>query len=315
MLIATLPPVHQFKNMAEMIFHPLVSAVRYNVGMISRGGKPIKILKIILDICEKAGKELFIDIKGRQLRIIESSVPRFAGISLNHRFRVDLPAVVHLRNEDYVCNLIAIRKNKIFLDPLPEIVCKGQAINVIGENLKIEGYLTKEDIKYLKAARELGITGIFASFVESEADWQEIWEIFPEAKLKLKIESRPGVALLDRIDSDHFNPDLGRRLTLVAARDDLAQNLGAGNPEIITVLESIINIDPDAILASCIFNSLKKNSLVDMADISDLRLMQLLGYKNFLLSDGISEYRFNEAMLNWKNYILSFPFEKGDGIV
>jgi len=46
-----------------------------------------------------------------------------------------------------------------------------------------------------------------------------------------------------------------------------------------------------------------------MGDWSDLYLMQIMGYKNFMLSDGISGRHFDEAMIAWQNYLNVFNSE------
>lgn len=41
---------------------------------------------------------------------------------------------------------------------------------------------------------------------------------------------------------------------------------------------------------------------VSFADIADLRLMEVFGYKHFMFSDGISRKHFKEAIRLWEEY-------------
>ena len=76
-------------------------------------------------------------------------------------------------------------------------------------------------------------------------------------------------------------------IRLMAARDDLFINLEDSKLEMFDALELILEKDPDAMVASRILTSLENEPLVSMGDLSDLHLMDRLGYRTFMLSDGL----------------------------
>jgi hypothetical protein len=114
----------------------------------------------------------------------------------------------------------------------------------------------------------------------------------------LKIESPKGLDFIRTASADTL-----AGCQLMAARDDLMINIGENKTAMFSALELLIKKDPAAILASRIFQGLEqKNGTVTMGDLSDLRLMETLGYRNFLLSDGLCQRFFHEAMQAWDAY-------------
>ncbi len=307
MLIATLPSIENEQKIEQIFSHPQVGTVRFNVGGNKSNKSVIEIMWVLKELSMKYSKDLLLDIKGRQLRIEVESKNNYGGIILNHRLSVPFGSSVGLRNDDDVYTLVDVNGNIIVLDPVPDFVGKGQAVNIFSDLLEVDGYLTEEDADYLEAASEVGINIVCASFFERWSDFLSIRDIHPNAKIVLKIESKKGVEFIRDVDlSDQFETGAAR---LMAARDDLSQNYGEGNPEVLKVLEEIARIDPSAILASRLMHGLKDSSHMNIADMSDLRLMQVLGYKHFMLGDNISQFRFDEAMENWQNFCRVFPFE------
>ncbi len=309
MLIATLPPVHMESLMQEMIAHPLICGVRYNIGGYS-AYSPKETLEKIIVLTEEHGKKFWLDIKGRQLRIARWAIGSLGKITLNHRIEVDLPARVYFRGDDW-SEIKVVNGKTIFVDPLPKnAVGEGQAINIHGENLKVHGYLTGDDRKYLNAAGELGVNRFMLSFVESMNDTREVEKILGEHGLEdieevFKIESPKGMELVRWLGESHMLPTF---ISLMAARDDWFINTDP-KPKILKDLQDLVKIDPNAILASHIFGGLERAGMVTMADLSDLYLMRQFGYKNFMLSDGISKRHFPKAMQAWKEFLEFFPEE------
>ena len=289
MLIVTLPAVHQERLLQYIIAHPEVSGVRYNIGTRSPY-TPKETLERILSLTTQYGKKLWIDLKGRQLRITQWAAPQFGRIVLSHPVEVDCPAKVFFRGDE-MSELKVVRGNTIYVDPPPRYaVGEGQAINIHGEKLRILGYLTEEDRQYTQSCRELGINDLMLSFVEESTDIGAVREIHPEADLVLKIESPKGVSFAE-------NQDPPVRTRLMAARDDLFINVGPQG--IFPALRTIIKKDPQAMVASRIFGSLEQGASVALSDLSDVILMQQMGYRHFMLSDGISHRHFDEAMKAW----------------
>lgn len=279
MLITTLPSVHRPALIERMCEHPLVDGVRYNVG-IRTSHSPSSVLSYLKKVSN--GKKLWIDLKGRQLRLTKWADPTYGDIELSHEIEVDLPARVFFRGGQW-SSIVEVDGNKIIVDPDPrEALGAGQAINIIGQNLKIKGdYLTEMDKQHIVAANRLGIHDYMLSFVEQDSDLEDVKALDKDANLVLKIESLKGLAYIPHTTAN-----------LMAARDDLMINIGENKGEIINALRLIIEKDPEAMVASCILTS--RN--LTMADISDLALLHNMGYKHYVLSDDVSHNRFDETV-------------------
>lgn len=296
MLISTLPSAHNTDLIERMYSHPSIDGARYNVG-IRTTYTPLAVLSYLKKVAEKHNKGLWIDLKGRQLRITKWADPTYGDIELNHELEVDLPAKVFFRGNEW-SNVVAVEGNRIVVDPDPKhAVGAGQAINIIGNNLRIKGdYLTATDKQYIEAAKRLGIHDYMLSFVEQEEDLQAVRSLDPNSRLVLKIESPQGLTYTAQ------NYSVGRDGNLMAARDDLMINIGDNKAEMLNALELIVQRDPDAIAASHIFTSLSTLGYLTMADISDLRLLHDMGYKHFMFSDDVSHRCFDGAMKAWQDF-------------
>ncbi|MBL7058058.1 hypothetical protein ISS03_01855 [Patescibacteria group bacterium] len=291
MLIVTLPAAHQEELMLDIISHPLVDAVRYNIGTCS-AFSPKLTLKKILWLTQRYNKKLWIDLKGRQLRIAKWAVPQYGRIFLNHKIKLTCPAKIFFRGGDWSFVKV-VRRNEIFVDPLPRhALGEGQAINIAGDDLEIEGNLTEDDREYLQEARALGINNFMLSFVEREEDLLDVWTIHPEAQLVAKIESQKGMIFVE----NDYRKYTGR-VNLMAARDDLYINIGP--KEILGALKKIVESDADAIVASRILCSLEQDWVVSLADLADVMLMKQFGYRQFMFSDGLSQRKFKESIAVW----------------
>jgi pyruvate kinase len=304
MLIVSLPPVHQEKLLREIIANPNVGAVRYNTGVRS-AYDPRETLQRILKFTAPHGKPLYVDLKGRQLRVTEWANLPEGPIMLNHRIKVSLPAKVYFRGDD-CCELKEVVSGKeIFVDPLPKYpVGRDQAVNILADNLEIEGGLLPLDRAYIEAALKEGIARFMLSFVESLEDVRELEDAilqywgrskpFGKYELVLKIESNKGVEFVREAAPALLSP-----YRLEAARDDLMIQIGVHKmPD---ALRIISQKDENAICASRLLMGLETGE-VSMADISDLEYMRHLGYKTFMLSDGISREHFPAAMQFWQAY-------------
>lgn len=279
MLITTLPSVHRPGLIEKMCAHSIVDGMRYNVG-IRTSYSPLNVLSYLKKVAN--GKKLWVDLKGRQIRITKWADPTYGDIELTHEIEVDLPARVFFRGGQW-SSIVEVDGNKIMVDPDPkEAIGAGQAINIIGQNLKIKGdYLTEMDKQHIIAAKQLGIHDYMLSFVEQDSDLEDVKLLDPDAKMVLKIESLKGLAYVPHTTAN-----------LMAARDDLMINIGENKAEIINALKLIIEKDPEAMVASCILTS----RILTMADISDLALLHNMGYKHYVLSDDVSHNRFDESV-------------------
>lgn len=299
-LIATLPSINGikkekkvFENISKILSSPYISEVRFNTGVQTQYTVE-ETIKLLNEICIQYNKKLWIDIKGRQLRVDKWADPLYECIELNHKIQVLYPAKIYLRNGDRI-NITHIKDgNKIFVYPLPkEAVGAGQSVNIIAKDIEIEGYLTEKDKQYLEVCKNIGLNNIMASFVEGFEDISEILRILPNAKIVSKIESLKG---MDFISKCNVIPNL------MAARDDLYLQSGEG-PNMIKHLKTIISKDSGAICASKIFLSLERRETPDFADFADLELMYNIGYRKFMLCDNICNYCFERAIKAWEEFI------------
>ncbi|MBI2030175.1 hypothetical protein HYT05_00990 [Candidatus Kaiserbacteria bacterium] len=313
MLISSLPPVHQAGLLKAIIENPTVEAVRYNTGM-SSAYSPYETIKRIKALADPAKKPVYIDLKGRQLRVIEWANLPEGPILLNHRIQVELPADVYFRGDDRCALREVVRGNEIYVDPLPKApVGRGQSVNIISKNLTVEGGLLDLDHEYIKAGLNQGITNFMLSFVESKENVEELEEAIArhsygsksidDCKVVFKIESQAGVEFVGRLERKNFVDESPYRL--MAARDDLRIEIGLLN--VMEALKLITDRDPEAICASRLLLGLERGD-VSLADLSDIEYMRLIGYKHFMLSDEISREHSEKAFAFWQEYCLARPF-------
>lgn len=277
-LIATLPPPH-LKQIKEVAENSEIDMFRFNTGSRS----PLTPYMTIRKILERVPKEkLWIDVKGRQVRIDMWAVPTFGDVVLNRNIKVDLPATIFLRNGE-TSQIVELQGKKIYLDPMPRyVIGAGQSVNILGKNFSVLGdYLTNVDKQYIEAGRELGVNKYMLSFLEKGSDIAEVLTIDPGAEICGKIESPAGLEL---IKNGSWS---GEKIQLMAARDDLFINVGLNAKKMFEAQKLIIKKDPKAIAASRILTSLERNEEVSLSDLSDVYLLREMGYSNFLLSDGL----------------------------
>lgn len=291
-LIATLPSLNNMEKVQKVFENPNISEVRFNTG-VQTAYSIEETLDILKKLSIKYKKKLWIDIKGRQLRITKWADPLYSCIELNHKVQVLYPAHVYFRNGDKVEIAHIKDGNKLFVDPLPKhALGAGQSVNIIAKDLEIDGYLTEKDKQYLTACRNMNLNYIMASFVEQFDDLTEILRIIPNAQIVSKIESLKG---MDFILKHNIH-------NLMAARDDLYLQTGQ-NYSMLNHLRNIILKDSGAICASRIFTSLEKEASVNFADFADLELMYRMGYRKFMLCDNVCNYAFEQAINAWEEFM------------
>lgn len=283
MLIATLPPYVRHRD--AIARHPAVDALRFNTVM-PVAEPPREVLEALREVCGK--KPLWIDLKARQLRITRFAYLPYAELELSRRIEVELPARVQFKDGEAEIVRVVDGDRLILGERPPRVVGAGEPITIVDDSLVIEGYLTDGDRDYVRAARELGLHDYMLSFVESEADVEELRALDPEARVIAKIESRRGLQYVER----------ARGVRLMAARDDLFRQLGGHGPATIAALEQIVAADPEAVVASRLLTSVEDGGAVSLADVADVVLMARLGYRAFMLSDGVcfSERAFTRAI-------------------
>lgn len=279
-LIATIPAPHQ-RSFAAVAENEFVKEVRFNTG-VSVPDSPKVTLEKILE-ATRGEKKIWIDLKGRQLRITQWADPTFCHVELSHCIEVELPARIYFRGSHYA-QIQEVRGNRLFLHDQPsEALGKGQSVNVHGANLRISGYLTSQDKEYIEAAKSLGLHDYMLSFVEQEFDIIDLLQLDPAANIVAKIESPLGLKFVEKI-----YPAYRQAVHLMAARDDLFINIGEPKIAAMNAIKSIVKADPEAIVASRLLSSLCGRDGLSLSDLSDLYLMRDWGYQRFMLSDGLS---------------------------
>ncbi len=126
--------------------------------------------------------------------------------------------------------------------------------------------------------KSVGMKKVMLSYVESPDDIMEVQDLLPGAELVLKIETLAGLAY-----SRKYGPKHGR---LMAARGDLFIEVIRPH-KVISALKTIIKADPQAMVASRIFDSLAYQTIPENADISDAAFLLALGYRTFMFGDRI----------------------------
>jgi hypothetical protein len=278
MLYATLPAPH-LQQMRVVAKEPLIDGVRFNIGAKT----PFSPMETLQRITSAIGsKEFWIDLKGRQPRVIRWGDPTYGDIIINHNISVDLPAEVVIRH-DRTTQIVAVKGNRIFVDPQTMYaVGEGQALNIHGNNLVIEGYFTEDDIQFAKAAQDLGIHRYMLSYVERASDISDMIALDPQAKIIAKIETLEGLKFVRDI-----YPSFNGSVRLMAAMDDLYLNIGTDETAMIQALESIIDADPGAIAASRLFLSLEGGEKPSLPDLAFYCFLESIGYESFMLSDNL----------------------------
>ena len=274
-LIVTLPNLNDEDSINEMIKYDEISAFRFNSG-VNQLMSNNEVIERLLKIREISGKKVWIDLKGRQLRVKSWGEVNYEAIELNHDIDIEYPAYV-LFSDGTSCEIIRCRGNKILLKSCPfHAVGKGQSLNISAKYLNINGYLTDLDKELIKLSGECGMNDYMASFVEGYEDLSEIFVLNKKCNIVCKIESLKGIKFI--LENSNLN--------LMAARDDLFINSGCSY-EMINYLKNIISKDKNAICASRIFSSLCKSGSVSLSDYEDLEFMYMLGYRNFMLQDDV----------------------------
>lgn len=274
--IVTVPPYATFID--DVARHPVVGGLRLNTVMPVKGP-----LDAVLERLAAHGQPLWVDLKGRQLRVVDAAVPPFTSVRLSHRIDVTTPADAFFSDGREYARIVEIDGDRLILDESPRrVVGPGESVNIVADDLRIEGTLTDTDRSYLDAMSRAGLRDVMLSFVESPGDVAEVREILPDANVVLKIESRPGLGFVARHGATH-----GR---LMAARGDLYVEVVQPH-RIIAAMREIVRADPDAIVASRILSSLAVDPVPLASDIGDVAFCLEIGYRTFLFGDEVCQRR------------------------
>jgi hypothetical protein len=270
--IVTAPPYAPFLD--EVVAHPVVGGLRLNTVMPLRDSK-----REVLERLSALGAPIWVDLKGRQLRVVSAAVPPFTEVRLSHRIRVRTPCDAFFSDGREHVRVAAVDGDRLILEDGPRrLVGPGESVNIVDPSLEIEGTLTETDREYLTAMREAGLSRVMLSYVERRGDVDEVKALLPNAEVVLKIESRRGLDLVtDR------GASLGR---LMAARGDLYIEVLEPH-RIVGAIRRIVAADPTAVAASRLFPSLARGPVPEATDIGDVAFLIASGYRTFMLGDDV----------------------------
>lgn len=270
--LVTAPPYADFLD--EVVAHPQVDGLRLNTVMPVRGG-PGEALDRLGDL----GAPVWVDLKARQLRVVEAGVPPFTAIRISHRIEVPTPCDAFFSDGREHARVVDVDGDRLILADSPRrVVGPGESVNVVHPDLVVHGGLTATDRAYLAAMRERGWRRVMLSYVESPADVAAVRDLLPDAEVICKIETAAGLAWAEAHGATH-----GR---LMAARGDLYVEVRHPH-RILGALKRVIAADPHAVVASRLFDSLAHDPVPESAEISDAALCMALGYRTCLLGDQV----------------------------
>ena len=223
-------------------------------------------------------KDLWIDLKCRQLRVKTFGVPPFTEIELTHDISVDTPVTAYFSDGQEHATVLEVDGNRLIMQEGPKrVVGPGESVNIPHPSLKVKGYFTDTDQKYIEACLKNDVHHYMLSFVEQAADAQELYALDQEAVAAHKIESLKGMQYVKEWDGQGC---------LVAARGDLYVEVKKPH-HIIRAMEKIVEKDPAAIAASRILGSLTQSYEPSCADVSDVDSLVRMGYRTLMLGDDI----------------------------
>jgi len=268
--IVTAPPYAPFLD--EVAAHPLVCGLRLNTVMPLREGPGEA-----LDRLSALGQPLWVDLKGRQLRVVGAAIPPYTEVHLSHPVRVRTPVDAFFSDGRECVRIAAVDGERIILADGPRrLIGPGESVNIVHPSLEIDGTLTETDRAYLAAMKERGLNRVMLSYVEQPADADEVQRLLPGAQVMLKIETQRGL--------DYARQHGARQGQLMAARGDLYVEVLQPH-RIVGALRDIIAADPQAVVASRLLDSLAYDPVPESADIGDIAYLIALGYRTFMLGD------------------------------
>lgn len=291
--IVTIPPYAPFID--DVAHHPIVRGLRLNTVMPLRESP-----RQVLERLRTFGHPLWVDLKGRQLRVVGAAIPPYTEVKLSHRIKVQTPVDAYFSDGNERVRVAAVDGDRLILADGPRrLIGPGESVNIPDPSLEIEGTLTDTDCAYLAAMRELGMKHVMLSYVEKPEDVEEVRNTLPHAEILLKIETQRGLDFARQHGTKYGQ--------LVAARGDLYVEVSRPH-KIINALKTIIKADPHAVVASRILDSMAFQPVPTSADIGDVGFLLEIGYRTFLLGDVVCLKR--ETVLETLNVLRAIAREK-----
>ena len=150
-VVVTVPPHADF--LEEVAAHPAVGGLRLNTVMPIKGSEEACLARLA-----GLGQPLFVDLKGRQLRVREAAVPPFTEVRLSHRIELETPALALFGNGQEEVRVLAVDGDRLILEDGPRrVLGPGESVNIPDPSLEVQGVLTERDREYVEAAAGLGL--------------------------------------------------------------------------------------------------------------------------------------------------------------
>ncbi len=280
-LMVTLWPSYEFPHFERFTKDRRLSGIRLNSAMTEE-----KTLTDELRYAKSMEKfvPLYFDIKGRQLRVREVyNYKDHLELTLNHPIKVKTPNVVLFKagvDQALLTNIID-DKHLIF-DGGPHFKVKeGESLHIRDPSLVVgDPIFCDYEIEKIKKAKEAGFDRFVLSYVESNREIDEFREYIGNCEVIAKIESKNGLKYV----ANEFRKK--SNLSLMAARGDLYVEINKPH-DILNATKSIIEKDPEAIVGSRMLLSLINQSVPECSDFCELAWLADIGYKRFMLCDGL----------------------------
>lgn len=279
-LLVTMWP--SFPHYSQFVTDSRISAVRLNTAMV----KTTEIKEELSKASNIKGVPLYVDVKGRQLRVVESRPYKDRlELIINHPIKVKTPVtVVFKAGEDYaVLKNVTDHGHRLVFDGGPEyMVHDGESFHIKHPSLEIGGeQFLDSELEKISISRKLGIRKFFLSYVQCQKDVDEfIGLVGKDSEIILKIEDNKGLQYVVNEFGKTSN------LSLMAARGDLYVELE--RPHMIAqALRTIIAADSEASVGSRILLSVVHSPVPSCADFLELEWLADIGYRKFMMCDDI----------------------------
>lgn len=280
-LLVTMWP--SFPHFARFAADERISAVRLNTAMY--GAEEIE-KEFALARKVEGSAPLYFDIKGRQLRVVESiPTPERLELVINHPIRVKTPAVVIFKAgaDHAVLERVEDEGRRLVFDGGPEYMVRdGESLHIRNPTLEVGGEaFSQAELEKMDKALKAGIRRFFLSYVQNQRDVDEFLSyVGKDTEVVLKIEDQQGL----RYVSGEFRKT--ENISLMAARGDLYVELERPH-HIMDAMRLIVGKDPRALVGSRIMLSVARDSVPECADFLELAWMYDIGYRRMMLCDEI----------------------------
>lgn len=279
-LMVTMWP--SFPHFRQFATDPRIGGVRLNTAMASID----ELQHELLEAAHMGGMPLWVDVKGRQLRVVESRpYPDRLELILNHPIKVKTPVeVIFKAGEDWApLKEVTDHGYHLIFDGGPSFMVKaGESLHIRHPSLEVGGaQFVDAELDKIAASKKAGIKRFFLSYVQNQKDVDEFRNLVgKDAEVILKIEDAKGL----RYVAEEFRKTPGT--SLMAARGDLYVEIDKPH-KIINALKMIIASDPEASVGSRILLSVCQGPVPSCADFLELAWLADIGYQRMMLCDEI----------------------------